>query len=50
LAVKGELGALRKAVETFLGELDEREKKTRSSIARLEADFVRRFMDFGKNV
>ena len=49
MAVKGDLGALRKTVETFIGELTERERKTRSAVARLEADFIRRFVEFGKN-
>ena len=49
MAVKGDLGILRKTVETFIGEQDERERKTRSAVARLEADFIRRFVEFGKN-
>ena len=49
MAVKGELGALESAVHTFLTEMDEKEKKTRSAVAKLEADFVRRFVEFGKN-
>jgi F-type H+-transporting ATPase subunit epsilon len=50
MAIKGELGALKEAVERLLSEVDERERKTRSAVARLEADFVRRFVEFGKNV
>ena len=49
MAVRGELGALEEAVERFLEDLDEGERKTRSAIARLEADFVRRIVGFGKN-
>ena len=48
-AVHGELGALKKAVEDFVTDLDEKEKKTRTAVARLEADFIRRFVEFGKN-
>ena len=50
MAVSGELGVLREAVDRFLSAVDERERKTRSAVARLEADFVRRFVEFGKNV
>lgn len=50
MAIRGELGALRKAVQKILYEVDERERKTRAAVARLEADFVRRFVEFGKNV
>lgn len=49
MAVKGDLGSLRKQVESFIRDLDERERKTRSAAARLEADFIRRFVEFGKN-
>lgn len=50
LAIGGELGALRKEVDRIINEVDERERKTRSAVARLEADFVRRFVEFGKHV
>ncbi len=50
LAVSGELGALRKTVDRFLTEVDERERKARSAVARLEASFVRRLVEFGKGV
>jgi F-type H+-transporting ATPase subunit epsilon len=50
MAVKGELGALKVTVDRFTSEVDERERKTRSAVAKLEADFVRRFVEFGKNV
>ena len=49
LAVKGELGLLHETVDRFINDMDERERKTRSAVARLEADFVRRFVEFGKN-
>ena len=49
-AVRGELGALREAIERFVNKVDEMEKKTQSAVARLEADFIRRFMEFGKGV
>jgi len=46
--IGGELGELRRQTERMMSEVDEKEKKTRSSVARLEADFIRRFMEFGK--
>ncbi len=49
MAVKGELGALKKAVEKMISDIDERERRTRTAVARLEADFVKRFMEFCKN-
>jgi F-type H+-transporting ATPase subunit epsilon len=49
-AIRGPgLGELRKMVEEELEALDDREKKARSILAKLEADFVRRFYDWGKN-
>ena len=50
MAVKGELGLLHETVNRFITRLDERERKTRQAVARLEADFVRRFVEFDKNV
>lgn len=47
-AVGGVLGELKQEVDRMIFEVDERERKTRSSVARLEAGFVRRFMEFGK--
>jgi len=45
-AIRGEnLGELKDAVEGKFRELDEREKKARSVLARFEADFIRRFME-----
>ena len=49
MAVAGELGALNNTVEKFLSDVDEKERKSRSAVARLEADLVRRFVEFGKN-
>ena len=48
-AVRGALGQLRREVETMLFDLDDKEKSTRTALARLEAGFLRRFMEFGKN-
>ena len=48
VAVSGELGLLHETVNRFMNDLDERERKARSAVARLEADFVRRFVEFGK--
>ncbi len=41
----GDLGTLRQAVEERSQVVAERERETRSALARLEADFVRRFME-----
>lgn len=43
------LGDLRRAVEEEFLVQDEREKKVRSSMARLEAGFARRFLEYQKN-
>ena len=43
------LGELNHTVSKFLSDVDERERMSRSAVARLEADFVRRFVEFGKN-
>ena len=48
-AIHGELGALKEAVDDFMTDLDEKERKTRTAVARLEADLIRRFVEFGKN-
>ena len=50
MAVPGSLGDLQTAVRRFVTDLDERERQTRAVVARLEADFIRRFVEFGKNV
>ncbi len=45
-AVVGEeLGRLQRTVDEQFQQLDERERKARSSLMRLEADFVRRFLE-----
>ncbi|MFO7539382.1 MAG: F0F1 ATP synthase subunit epsilon [Chloroflexota bacterium] len=45
-AVRGrDLGQLQQVIEEQFSILDERERKTRSALARLEADLVRRFME-----
>lgn len=49
LAVRGALGELREEVDKMVSVVDEREKMTRSACARLEADLVRRFVEFGKS-
>ncbi len=48
MAIKGELGALNQAVDRFINDVDEKERKSRSAVAKLEAVFIRRFMEFGK--
>ena len=50
MAVSGELGFLKSTVERLIHDVDEKEKKARTSLAKLEADFVRRFIAFGKDV
>ncbi len=48
-AVRGpDLGVLKKAVQKQFVELEDREKMSRSALARLEAGFIRRFMDIEK--
>jgi len=49
MAVFGELGLLHETIDRFINDLDDRERKARAAVARLEADFVRRFVEFGKN-
>lgn len=45
-AVSGELGMLNQEVENMLEERSEKEKLSRSAVARLEAGFLRQFMEF----
>jgi F-type H+-transporting ATPase subunit epsilon len=45
-AVTGELGMLNRAVENMLEARQEREKLNKSAVAKLEAGFLRRFMEF----
>jgi F-type H+-transporting ATPase subunit epsilon len=42
----GDLGELRRTVDEQYYELDEHERQVRSSMARLEADLVRRFVEW----
>jgi len=42
------LGELKRTVEEEFGVLNERERKTRSILAKLEADFTRRFLKMGE--
>lgn len=49
MAIEGELGDLKNAVEKMMTDVDEMERKARSALARLEADFVRRIVEFSKN-
>lgn len=48
-AVTGELGQLEAEVRKMTEIEDERERSARSAVARLEADFVRRFMEVGRS-
>ena len=43
-----ELGTLLETIQEDFLSLDEREKKARSAVARLEADLIRRFMELGR--
>jgi F-type H+-transporting ATPase subunit epsilon len=45
-AVGPELGELRRTVEEEFSRLDETERRSRSAVNRLEASFVRRFLEF----
>ena len=49
MAVTGKLGSLKETVHRFLTDMDDRQRQTRVVVARLEADFIRRFVEFGKN-
>ncbi|MFP4082141.1 MAG: F0F1 ATP synthase subunit epsilon [Candidatus Aminicenantes bacterium] len=49
-AVRGEnLGQLERAVQERFRELDDREKKARSILAKFEADFIRRFLELERH-
>ena len=45
----GALGELQRIVEQRYRVLDDREKAARSATAKLEADFVRRFLELGES-
>ncbi len=49
-ARSSKLGELRDTIERQFMNLDDREKKTRSAMAKIEAGFVRRFLEIQKNV
>lgn len=44
-----ELGALRQMIEERFKKVDEFEKKSRDALYKMEADLVRRFMEFGRS-
>jgi F-type H+-transporting ATPase subunit epsilon len=49
-AIRGpELGKLRQTVRNRFQTLDDQEKKTRTALAKLETDFVRRFLEWQKS-
>lgn len=48
LAVSGELGFLKETVDRMVNEMDDREKQAQTAVARMEAGFIRRFMEFGR--
>lgn len=49
-AMRGpDLGDLKKAVEERFLVLEDKEKQARSAMAKIEANFVRRFLEIGRN-
>lgn len=44
-----DLGGLRRTVEERFRALDDLERKSRQAVSRMEADFVRRFLELGEN-
>lgn len=49
-AIRGpDLGSLRETVEREFASLDERDRSVRTAMAKLEAHFVRRFMELGRH-
>jgi len=49
-AVRGShLGVLRQSLDEVFRRLDEQERKSRSALARMEADFARRFWELGRH-
>ena len=48
-AARGELGTLRHKVRELSAELDTQERTARTAVARMEAGFLRRFMEFRKH-
>lgn len=44
-----ELGVLRQMIEDRFKKVDEFERKSRDALYKMEADLVRRFMEFGKS-
>jgi F-type H+-transporting ATPase subunit epsilon len=49
MAFTGKLGFLKETVDRIINEIDDREKQTQTAVARLEAGFIRSFMEIGKN-
>jgi F-type H+-transporting ATPase subunit epsilon len=45
----GDLGSLRRTVEETFRRLDDREKEARTAMAKIEAGFVRRFLDLARH-
>ncbi len=44
-----QLGRLRQTVDDVFRRLDEQERKSRTALARMEADFARRFWELGRH-
>lgn len=44
-----QLGRLRQTVDEVFRRLDEQERKSRTALARMEADFARRFWELGRH-
>jgi F-type H+-transporting ATPase subunit epsilon len=50
-AVAGpDLGSLKDTVEKRFRQLDDKERSSRTAVAKLEANFVRKFLELGKEV
>ena len=45
-----DLGVLRATIEARFHAIDERERQSRSAVVRMEADFIRRFIEMEKHV
>jgi F-type H+-transporting ATPase subunit epsilon len=43
-----DLGTLKETVDQHFRQLDEREKSSRTAVAKLEANFVRKFLELGE--
>jgi F-type H+-transporting ATPase subunit epsilon len=49
MAVSGDLGFLKDTVDQIVNAVDDKEKQAQTAVARLEAGFIRRFIELGKH-